>query len=91
MRFCGKAIRFPPQDNNPGTLWERPDSVWNAGFSVFDPVSSSMPLCLHWVRYLDSAYYGNCSSPVCPCEDMAAGPASPSPSKGVVFVNPQAA
>src|SRR5438093_9587401 len=36
-------------------------------------------------------YYGNCSSPVFPCEDIAAGPACPSPSKGVIVVNPQAA
>lgn len=38
-----------------------------------------------------SRYYGNCSSPVAPCEDIAAGPACPSPSKGVTVIKPQAA
>ena len=38
-----------------------------------------------------SGYYGNCSSPVCPCEDIAAGPACPSPSKGVLAIKPQVA
>jgi hypothetical protein len=35
-------------------------------------------------------YYGNCSSPVFPSEDIAAGPACPSPSKGVSAVKLQA-
>ena len=36
------------------------------------------------------AYSGNFSSPVDPCDDIAAGPACPSPSKGVVLVTLQA-
>src|SRR2546422_1073667 len=50
-----------------------------------------LPLRLLLPRSHRSRYYGNCSSPVFPCEDIAAGPACPSPSKGGIVFNPQAA